>query len=84
MGARQGVPRRASDPSTLTIFAQDNVSSQARLYGAAMSMGFSVADVQNWPAVVEAVTAEDIMRVGREHIDINRSVTGYLRRQVEG
>lgn len=60
------------------IFAQDSQSSQARLYGAALSMGFSVDDVQNWPAAVEAVTAEDIKRVATEHLKLERSATGRL------
>ncbi|MEO1491703.1 MAG: pitrilysin family protein [Pseudomonadota bacterium] len=65
--------RRAS-----RIFAQDSQSSQARLYGAAMSMGFTVEDVQKWPDVIEAVTAEDVRRAAAEQLDLNRSVTGRL------
>ena len=64
------------------IFAQDSVSSLARLYGAALSMGFSVEDVQGWPAVVEAVTAEDVMNAARL-LKMERSVTGYLQRATE-
>ncbi len=67
--------RRASN-----IFAKDSQSGQARLYGAALAMGFSVDDVQNWPSIVDAVTVEDVKRVAREHLDLNRSVTGSLRR----
>ncbi len=62
------------------IFAQDSQSSQARLYGAALSMGFTVEDVQGWPEVVEAVTVDDVRRVAAEHLKMERSVTGTLRR----
>ena len=61
------------------IFAQDSQSSQARLYGAAMSMGFSVEDVQNWPDVIESITVEDV-RAATEHLKIEASVTGRLMR----
>ncbi len=62
------------------IFALDNQSSQARRYGAALSMGFSIEDVQNWPDVVESVTIEDIRKAAQAHIDLNASVTGTLMR----
>ena len=36
------------------IFAQDSQSSLARLYGSALAMGLDVADVQNWPEVLDS------------------------------
>ena len=65
------------------IFAQDSVSSQARLYGGALAIGQTVADVQNWPAVVEAVTAEEVRRVAEKYLLPERSVTGWLMRAKE-
>lgn len=62
------------------IFALDSQSSQARRYGAALAMGFSVEDVQNWPDVVESITIEDIKAAAQAHLDLNASVTGMLRR----
>ncbi|MFK7942308.1 MAG: M16 family metallopeptidase [Paracoccaceae bacterium] len=61
------------------IFSQDSQSSLARSYGAALAMGFSVEDVQGWPDVIEAVTAEDVKNALREHLKIEASATGYLR-----
>ncbi|MFQ5565636.1 MAG: M16 family metallopeptidase [Paracoccaceae bacterium] len=66
------------------IFAQDSMSSQARLYGAALAAGQTVADVQNWPAVMEAVTAEDVRRAAQEYLVPERSVTGWLLGAKEG
>lgn len=63
------------------IFQQDSQSSLARNYGAALAMGFSVEDVQGWPDVVESVTAEDVVNALREHLRIEASATGYLRRE---
>jgi zinc protease len=60
------------------IFAQDDMSSQARRYGAALATGQTVADVQNWPAVIEAVTAEDVRQVAEKYLVPERSVTGWL------
>ncbi len=60
------------------IFAQDSMSSQAGLYGGALAIGQTVADVQNWPAVVEAVTAEEVRQVAEKYLVPERSVTGWL------
>ena len=60
------------------IFAQDSMSSQARRYGGALAAGQTVADVQNWPVVMEAVTAEDVRRVAEKYLVPETSVTGWL------
>ncbi|MEE8455656.1 MAG: pitrilysin family protein [Limibaculum sp.] len=60
------------------IFAQDSMSSQARRYGGALAVGQTVADVQNWPAVMEAVTAEEVRRVAEKYLVPEHSVTGWL------
>ncbi|MEM7422072.1 MAG: pitrilysin family protein [Pseudomonadota bacterium] len=66
------------------VFAQDNVGQLARLYGASLAMGFSVEDVRAWPDIFDFVTIEDVKRVAAEQIQLRRSVTGTLRRSVEG
>lgn len=63
------------------IFSQDSQSSLARRYGAALAMGFTVEDVQNWPAVVEAVTLDDIRNALQTHLRPEASVTGMLERE---
>jgi len=60
------------------IFAQDSLSSQANLYGGALAVGRTVASVQNWPAVMEAVTAEEVRRVAEKYLALEYSVTGWL------
>jgi len=60
------------------IFAQDDLSRQARLYGAALAVGQSVADVQNWPDIVDSVAAEDVRQAANAYLVPERSVTGWL------
>jgi zinc protease len=60
------------------VYAQDNQSTLARLYGAALTTGSTVAEVQEKPARIRAVTAEAVRDVARRYLDKRRSVTGYL------
>ena len=60
------------------IYARDNVDGIARRYGAAMAVGLTVADVQAWPDVLQAVTPDDIMAAARMVLNKNASVTGWL------
>ena len=62
------------------IYQRDNVDGIARRYGAALSVGLSVEDVQAWPDILQAVTEEDIMEAARMVRNRNASVTGWLTR----
>lgn len=61
------------------IYAQDNVDGIANRYGAALTSGLTVQDVQDWPDVLDAVAAEDIMAAARL-LRREASVTGWLTR----
>lgn len=61
------------------IFARDSARRQARLYGAALATGRTVADVQNWPDAIESVTVADV-RAAAGLLDLDASVTGWLQR----
>ena len=67
-----------------SIFAQDDIGGQARLYGGALVLGFTVEDVQNWQQVVDQITAEDVQAAAREYLRPERSVTGWLLQDREG
>jgi len=60
------------------VYAQDNQATLARWYGASLVTGETVAKLSSWPDRVRAVTAEAVQQAARQWLDIRRSVTGYL------
>lgn len=60
------------------IYALDNVSGLANRYGAGLATGLSVEDLQAWPGILQAVTAEDVMAAARRVLDERSSVTLYV------
>ncbi|MEL7026129.1 MAG: pitrilysin family protein [Pseudomonadota bacterium] len=60
------------------IYETDNISSLARRYGAALTSGLTVADVEAWPDILQEVTGEDIIAAAEAVFQRNNSVTGYL------
>ena len=65
------------------IYAQDDVASLGREYGAALASGLTVKDVQDWPAILDAVTEDDIMEAARLVLDRKKAVTGWFRKPLE-
>ncbi|MEP2640863.1 pitrilysin family protein [Roseobacter sp.] len=63
------------------IYARDDVDQIANRYGQALAVGLTVEDVQAWPDILEAVTADDIMQAARNVFDKRASVTGWLMRE---
>lgn len=60
------------------IYGRDNIQALARRYGDALTTGLTVADVQAWPDVLQAVTAEDVMAAAKSVLNRNNAVTGWL------
>lgn len=60
------------------VYAQDNQSSLARWYGAAMATGLTIPDIERWPTDIEAVTAAEVCAVAATYLTKRRAVTGYL------
>lgn len=65
------------------IYARDDVDRIANRYGRALTSGLTVEDVQNWPDILQAVTADDIMAAARLVFNREASVTGWLMREEE-
>jgi len=61
------------------IYARDRLQGRARRHGSALTSGLTIADVEAWPDILQAVTADDIMAAAARLFDPRRSVTGYLR-----
>ena len=61
-----------------TVYAQDSQTTLARWYGAALTVGLSVDDIQRWPERVRAVTSEQVREAARKWLDSKKAVTGYL------
>ncbi len=60
------------------IYAQDNQTSLARIYGTALTTGSSLSSVSQWPDMIEAVTSDDVRRVAAQYLNPQIAVTGYL------
>jgi zinc protease len=63
------------------VYAQDNQSYLARMYGAALTTGMTVEQVRNWPERIKAVTADAVAAAAKKYLDKRRSATGYLVRE---
>lgn len=60
------------------VYAQDSQAALARWYGAALTTGSKVEDVRDWPARIEAVTAEQVQEAAAKWLIKTRAVTGFL------
>ena len=60
------------------IYALDDVQGLARRYGAALTQGLTVEDVQAWPDVLQSVTEEDIKAAAAMVLDKRQAVTGWV------
>jgi len=60
------------------IYARDNAEGIANRYGGALASGLTVEDVQAWPEILQAVTAEEIVEAARAVLRRETSVTGWL------
>jgi zinc protease len=60
------------------IYAEDNIQSLARAYGAALTSGLTVEDVEAWPDIVQSITEDEILAAAGRVFDLSNSVTGWL------
>ena len=61
------------------IYAEDNIGGLARRYGEGLTSGLTIADIEAWPDVLQAVTGEQIVEAARNVLDRKQSVTGWLK-----
>ncbi|WP_322895005.1 MULTISPECIES: pitrilysin family protein [unclassified Yoonia] len=60
------------------IYALDSTQGLAQRYGAALSSGLTVEDVQQWPDILQAVTPEQIKDAAEKVFNRNQAVTGWV------
>jgi zinc protease len=60
------------------IFARDNQSGMANIYGGTLATGGTVADIAAWPDRIRAVTSDQVKAVAAKYLNPDRSVAGYL------
>ncbi|MFT4794580.1 MAG: zinc protease [Paracoccaceae bacterium] len=60
------------------IYSEDSQMTLARIYGAGLTTGLTIDDIQTWQDRIDAVTAEDVMEAARAAFDLDKSVTGWL------
>lgn len=65
------------------IYARDNVDGIAQRYGSGLTSGLTVADIQAWPDILDAVTEDDIMAAAAKVLNREASVTGWLMKDAE-
>ncbi|MBA3517957.1 MAG: insulinase family protein [Rhizobiales bacterium] len=66
------------------IYSLDNQTMLANIVGQALTVGRTLDHVQNWPARIQAVTAEQVQAVAERYLQSEASATGYLLPLEEG
>lgn len=61
------------------IYKQDDAVDVAQEYGAALAVGLTLQDVQDWPNVLQSVTAADVSEAAKAVLQRNNAVTGWLK-----
>lgn len=64
--------------STAAIYARDKVSTGANIFGAALAVGRTIAEVEAWPDRISAVTADQVKAAARVVFQARNSVTSIL------
>jgi zinc protease len=72
------VERAKSRMRAAAVYARDSLSTGARVIGAALTTGQTIADVEAWPQRIGAVTAAQVNAAARAILQPERSVTGLL------
>lgn len=76
--AADEVRRAKSRLRAEVVYARDSLHTAARVLGEALTTGQSVADVEDWPNRIDAVTVQQVNAAARAVLDPNASATGLL------
>ncbi len=61
------------------IYALDDPRALANRYGSGLTSGLTIADIEAWPDILQAVTEEDIIAAAQKVFDRRKAVTGFVR-----
>jgi len=61
-----------------SVYAQDNQSRLARMYGSGMTTGSTVDQIRTWPNRIREVQPEAVREAARKWLELRRSVTSRL------
>jgi zinc protease len=76
--SKMNVDRAKNTMQAEAIYARDSVGGGARVIGAALASGLTIADVEEWPERIKAVTAEQINAAAKAVLIEENSITGLL------
>ncbi|MGY6549300.1 MAG: M16 family metallopeptidase [Roseinatronobacter sp.] len=62
------------------IFGLDDAQARARQFGAGLSVGLRIEDIEGWLDVLDAVTPDEVITAGRSLLDRRAAVTGFAMR----
>ncbi len=60
------------------IYAKDDIQGLANTYGEELSIGLGLTDIKDWPAILDAVTIEDVKAAATLVLNRDAAVTGWL------
>lgn len=69
--------------TSAAVYARDSQAQMARIYGSALVSGETIEDVEAWPARINEVTADQVKAAAQYVLQMNRSVTGLLRKKTQ-
>jgi zinc protease len=61
-----------------SVYAQDNQSRLARMYGAGLTVGATVEEIKAWPDQIRSVTADAVRDAAKKWLELRRAVTSRL------
>jgi zinc protease len=60
------------------IFSRDSQSTMAQIYGASLTTGGTIEEIEEWPDRIRAVKPETVKAVAEKYLKANNTVTAYM------
>ncbi len=66
------------------VYESDSQNSLARRYGWSLVVGQTMEQIESWPDMIAKVTLDDVKAAAAKHLDLKRSVTGFMLPEADG